>query len=150
MGIALGRHKIAMDWNDNLPKPVEYIIRAAGRAPSADNGQPWQFVWDDVTLSLRLDKARLSNSLFAPESPAILLAMGTAMENMVQAAESLASVVRWECPLEPLADDFFLRVKAEDWASVPVAKQLWQHHLFQRGRVCHGEHPIRRRGWRVD
>jgi len=129
-----------MDRIDNLPKPLEYIISAAGRAPSADNGQPWQFVWDELALSLRIDRSRLRDSLFTPESPAILLAMGAAVENMVQATENLATTMRLEWPIDPLADDFFLRVKAEDWPSIPVPQQLWQHPLFQR---CTNRWPYR-------
>lgn len=57
-------------------------------APSADNSQPWRFVWDGRSLTLRLDSERGVAS-FGAENPATLLGMGAVTENLAQAADAM-------------------------------------------------------------
>ena len=69
----------------DVPAWVSSLVSAGSRAPSADNGQPWHFSWDGVALTLALDTPRAQAGLGA-DHPAVLLAMGACLENLVQAA----------------------------------------------------------------
>jgi nitroreductase len=71
--------------SNRLPPAVDYLIGAAHQAPSADNSQPWRFHWNGQRLSLRLDPQRGAGGLGA-DHPGVLLAIGAAIENMMQAA----------------------------------------------------------------
>jgi hypothetical protein len=72
----------------NPPEWVRLLVRAGCHAPSADNSQPWRFEWDGRTLTLRLDQQRGGSGL-GLEHPANLMAMGAAVENLVQAAAAV-------------------------------------------------------------
>ncbi|MBK6602138.1 MAG: hypothetical protein IPG28_11430 [Betaproteobacteria bacterium] len=41
-----------------VPDWVRFLVRAGQQAPSADNSQPWHFVWDGKCLSVHLDPVR--------------------------------------------------------------------------------------------
>lgn len=64
-----------------------YLAEAGQRAPSADNSQPWVFYEKNNELQLFIDLDKLKNSCFNREHPAILLAIGAVIENIIQAAE---------------------------------------------------------------
>ncbi len=63
------------------------LAEAGQRAPSADNTQPWVFYEQNNELQLFIDIDKLKNSCFDVEHPAILLAIGAVIENIIQAAE---------------------------------------------------------------
>jgi len=73
---------------ENVPTWVSQLARCGCMAPSADNSQPWRFVWDGRLLALRLDSERGLSS-FGAENPATLLAMGAVTENLAQAADAM-------------------------------------------------------------
>jgi len=63
---------------------IETVVTAAHYAPSADNSQPWHFVWDGEKLTLRYDTARVEGKTFPAESQATLLSIGAAIENILE------------------------------------------------------------------
>jgi len=88
-----------------MPACVRYLARAGHSAPSADNSQPWRFVWDGKVLRLIYDVSRKRDGLLDRRHPAVQLAFGAVVENMVQAAAAAgidASV--WELGF-PEGDD---------------------------------------------
>ena len=68
---------------------VEALVSAGHSAPSGDNPQPWKFTWDSHHLAMAYDFPRNQGLTFPPGNPASLLAIGGAIENVVQAADSL-------------------------------------------------------------
>lgn len=68
-----------------VPAWVLYLVKAGTAAPSPDNSQPWRFVWDGEKLELRFDET-LNPVELGFDHPVMGLAMGAAIENMVQAA----------------------------------------------------------------
>lgn len=72
--------------NAQLPATAQLLIEAAHRAPSADNTQPWRFVWDGRALHVDFDPLRIEGHIFTAESRASQLSMGAIYENAVQVA----------------------------------------------------------------
>lgn len=90
------------------------IVRAGIAAPSADNSQPWQFVWSGNRLDLHIDASR-SGSISDARQVLSDLAAGACLENMLVHARSLgysAQVQTFPQPDQSL------------W----VASMLWQQH----------------------
>lgn len=52
------------------------------QAPSADNSQPWHFIWDGSLLSIKYDTPRVEGKTFPANNPATLLSLGAAIENI--------------------------------------------------------------------
>lgn len=71
-----------------VPEWVDFLLRAGRQAPSADNSQPWRFVWDGRVLSLHMEEEQGKTGL-GREHPATLMAMGAVIENLSQAAAAL-------------------------------------------------------------
>ena len=71
-----------------VPDWVRFLVSAGQQAPSADNSQPWRFVWDGKCLSVHLDPVRGGAGL-GLDHPANLMAMGAVIENLAQALEVL-------------------------------------------------------------
>ena len=85
----------------SVPSCILHLAHSGHAAPSADNSQPWAFSWDGTWLYLSYDTPRIQGHGFPPESPATLLAMGGALENIHQAAAEMAQ----EIDVEPFPDD---------------------------------------------
>ena len=64
------------------------LAQAIQQAPSADNSQPWHIFWHQNRLSLRYDTERVGDKTFPADSPATLLSIGAAVENLNQAASA--------------------------------------------------------------
>lgn len=60
---------------------------AGQQAPSADNSQPWFYSQSNGSLNLHVDQQKLLGSCFDAHHPAILLAIGAVVENIIQAAD---------------------------------------------------------------
>lgn len=79
-----------------FPYWVSYLVKAGRLAPSADNSQPWRFVFDGRRLALEYEPKRGSLGI---DHPAVLLALGAAIENLIQAAQSAGMDTScWEFP----------------------------------------------------
>ena len=61
---------------------AKQIALCGHKAPSADNSQPWHFSWDGSSLLIKYDTTRVENKTFPASSPATLLSLGTAIENI--------------------------------------------------------------------
>lgn len=71
-----------------VPDWVSFLVRAGQCAPSADNSQPWRFMWDGHVLSVAVDDERGKAGLGSTH-PANRMAMGAVIENLAQAAMAL-------------------------------------------------------------
>lgn len=65
---------------------LEYLINAAIVAPSADNSQPFRFVWDGRSLDIAFDHVRCGAGIFGKNDHPTLLALGAVLDNLDQAA----------------------------------------------------------------
>jgi hypothetical protein len=73
----------------DLSLSIRALIDAGRAAPSADNSQPWRFIWDGRYLRVKYDHQRVANKTFGPHEHATLLAMGALKENILQMAAFL-------------------------------------------------------------
>ena len=69
-----------------IPETIKYLAKAGQAAPSADNSQPWVLVLNDKEIQLFIDLEKIKPSCFDKNHPAILLAIGAVIENILQAA----------------------------------------------------------------
>lgn len=76
------------------------IVNLAHSAPSADNSQPWRFLWNGATLQIRSPQTTHPTTLFGPTSPATLLAVGGVLENFLTAANFYGFTVKTQQPTE--------------------------------------------------
>ncbi|BCX88705.1 hypothetical protein MIN45_P1074 [Methylomarinovum tepidoasis] len=82
---------------NDLPAWIRYLAEAGRLTPSADNSQPWRFVFDGRQLSVEFDETRGAG--LGRGHPAVLLAFGALLENLVQAAHHAGIATdRWELP----------------------------------------------------
>lgn len=65
---------------------IRALLETARRAPSADNMQPLHYHWDGQRLALRYDRERVGGITFAAGAPATLLAVGCALELILETA----------------------------------------------------------------
>lgn len=82
-------HTPRMSDGSNMTKSaLDTLLDAAVLAPSGDNTQPWQFTVDRSTgtIDLRIDPSRDPSPMNAGQRMA-RIALGAALENMVQTAE---------------------------------------------------------------
>ena len=111
------------------------ILRAGIAAPSADNSQPWRFVWSGDDLDLRIDadrSGRISDTRYVLSD----LAVGACLENMLIHARSLGYVA--DLQIFPRHDDE-LWVARIRWRrdpdceqSEPLAAAIEQRHTDRR------------------
>ncbi len=78
-----------------IPKLIQSIFEAGRHAASADNSQPWHFYWDGEQIRITYDDKRVSGKTFTENNPATLLAIGSVIENMTQAAKSRGVDIQW-------------------------------------------------------
>lgn len=81
-----------------MPAIAYLLSQAAHHTPSADNSQPWQFSWQEDTLTVGYDSERVANKTFTADSHATLLTIGALSENLIQAAEALHINLDWTYP----------------------------------------------------
>ncbi|MBD9357740.1 hypothetical protein [Methylomonas albis] len=108
----------------------EYLANAGQRAPSADNSQPWIFARHDRSLKLFIDLGKIKPSCFDVEHPAILLAIGAVIENVLEAANWIGIEITY---------DNYVDLKTGLCATFHVA----QHHLALPDNA--NEHPLFKR-----
>lgn len=61
---------------------LSHLSQAFQMAPSPDNSQPHTATWDGKRLSIRYDHARVAEQTFPGDSPATLITLGAAIENV--------------------------------------------------------------------
>ncbi len=67
-----------------LPVWARYLAEAVRLAPSADNSQPWRLTFENGRLTVAFDAERGTG--LGRSHPAVLLAFGTVLENLITAA----------------------------------------------------------------
>jgi nitroreductase len=108
-------------------KTIERLISLAHTAPSADNTQPWHFVWDEEYLHIKYDSQRVTGKTFPADSPATLLSIGAMIEIMMEAA----SAWRLDASLElnkdlPDKHDEYARIRIRPGSSIAHSDTLPQ------------------------
>jgi hypothetical protein len=83
---------------------LETLVAAAVKAPSGDNLQPWRFRLDGEAsrITLYVDETRDPSPMNAGQRMS-RVAVGAALENILQSASSRGWTVELEAPLEPAA-----------------------------------------------
>ena len=82
------------------PKELAKLIEAGRRAPSANNTQPWRFLWQDSTLYLFLDRENTRYGKQPILQEYCYFDGGTCMSNISMAMESLDIEGRWTLLLD--------------------------------------------------
>lgn len=75
---------------------IKYLAAAGQAAPSADNSQPWIFMLNENEIQLFIDLEKIKPSCFDIHHPAILLAIGAVIENILQAAKWINIKIDYE------------------------------------------------------
>jgi len=109
-------HHESFDTPGAPPKHLAKLVEAGRRAPSANNAQPWRFLWQDKTLYLFLKRYNNRYGSKPDLQEYRYFDGGTCMANITMAMRALELAGRWqlvdgvqagfpECPetLEPLA-----------------------------------------------
>lgn len=110
---------------------IKYLAEAGQRAPSADNSQPWAFISKDQELHLLIDLEKIKSSCFNVTHPAILLAMGTVIENILQAAEWIGVVIGFDYCFNP--DNGYCAIFHIPEKNNDLPENAMEHPLFARG-----------------
>ncbi|MBW2735345.1 MAG: hypothetical protein JRH20_23420 [Deltaproteobacteria bacterium] len=118
-----------------LPAPVQLLLEAAQRAPSADNTQPWSFSWDGHALHVGFDPARIEGHVFTPESRASQLSMGAIYENIQQVARTAGLTLGGASPSSQVTTN--LRMVVPRLSLSGIARDEWitaqrAHPVFER------------------
>lgn len=120
------------------------ILGAGIAAPSADNSQPWQFVWRDDDLDLRID-AKRSGGISDTRYVLSDLASGACLENMILQGRSMgyaAEVQTFPSPDDALwvARIHWRRDAPGELAGEPLAAAIESRHTDRRfpwrGRIA--------------
>ena len=82
---------------------VSSLVEAARAAPSADNSQPFRYLWDGHKLTISYDTERVGGVTFGPREVATLLSAGAVIENMDQRLQAWHVDRPWD--LSPLHQD---------------------------------------------
>jgi len=113
------------------PNTLTYLVKSGHAAPSADNSQPWHFVWDGETLSITYDTERVQDLTFPPRSPATLLSIGGVIENISQLSDFLGIPIKLNLfPDDPRVPNCYARFSIPDIEN--NTRNTGQHPLFHR------------------
>ncbi len=114
-----------------VPEQIKILAKSGHAAPSADNSQPWHFIWNGKTLSVEYDTERVQSLTFPPDWPATLLSIGAVIENITQAAQFLDLPLEIDLPLEMNdATGCYARIAAANMQGNKVKVEI--HPLFKR------------------
>ncbi|HDZ62410.1 MAG TPA: hypothetical protein ENH40_04620 [Nitrospirae bacterium] len=115
-----------------IPEQIKNLVKSGHAAPSADNTQPWLFVWDGEALYIRYDAKRVQGTTFPPESQATFLAVGGVIENISQAASFADIALDINIPDTISTDLSEPYVKISFLDTQESNTDIHQHPLFQR------------------
>lgn len=114
-----------------LPNTVRYLIESGHSAPSADNSQPWHFLWDGTTLTINYDKQRVGGLTFPAENAGTLLSLGAVLENITQAADFSETQISTEfCSTNNNHSNSIINIHVS--SSKKSSENTSIHPLFQR------------------
>ena len=109
---------------------LKYLAEAGQQAPSADNSQSWKFTVSDQNLHLFIDLEKLKGSCFDVAHPAILLAMGAVIENIMQAADWINIDINYSSELDLVTGNCATFHVSEKYQDLPDNAK--NHPLFSR------------------
>jgi hypothetical protein len=113
-----------------IPEIIRYLATAGQAAPSADNSQPWIFMLNDKEIQLFIDLKKIKPSCFDINHPAILLAIGAVIENILQAARWINIKIDYDyclCRETGKCAIFYIPD-----AYIPLPENARTHPLFMR------------------
>lgn len=125
--------------NNNLSKTVvaRYLVDAARHAPSADNSQPFDFVWDGGELAICFSRERGGMGIFGATAHATLLAFGAVVECIAQAAAAVKFEIVWHW--DDPASGVYARLSIAENPEVvelPSCLPLFQRHTNRFPYYC--------------
>ena len=107
------------------------LVTGGNAAPSADNSQPWHFVWNGEILIIWYDADRVQGLTFPPRCPATLLAMGGVIENISQISITSEIPINLDLlPEDPDLPNCYARISVLEIGD--NTRPSGQHPLFQR------------------
>jgi len=115
-----------------IPEQIKNLLKSGHAAPSADNSQPWLFVWDGEALYIRYDAKRVQGKTFPPESLATFLAVGGVIENISQAVSFTDFSLEIDIPdtINTDLSEPYVKISFRD--TQESNHDVHQHPLFQR------------------
>lgn len=115
-----------------LPSYIDFIFKAGQRAASADNSLPSHFFWDGETIKITYDHQRVAGKTFAAESPATMLAVGSVLEHMDQAANAIGCHINWTILAGQQPLSCYAEGKVSDNDNIVIPSDADQIALFDR------------------
>jgi hypothetical protein len=88
-----------------IPAAIRFLVDGGHSAPSADNSQPWRFVWDGKALSLNFRGSDSVLEVFGADSHAEKLTMGAVTENVDQLVSDMRIGGKWA--INPQGEPYF-------------------------------------------
>ncbi|MCK5356247.1 MAG: hypothetical protein KAJ63_14100 [Methyloprofundus sp.] len=127
-----------------LPSYIYFIFKAGRHAASADNSFPNHFFWDGESIKIFYDQQRVTGKTFAAESPASLLAVGSVIEHMDQAASVLGCRLSWTILAEQQPLSCYAEGKVFDIDNVVIPASTEKLDLFDRhtNRLAYKKGPL--------
>lgn len=112
---------------------MEFLLKAAVRAPSGDNAQPWKFSPGKDAVAFGIDRDA-DHSFFNVRHLASVISCGAALQNAAIAAQELGLSVRIETDSDLPGPDFFGEIRLEPGASEghPLFPSIWRRHTNRK------------------
>lgn len=105
----------------------------AGRAPSADNSQPWVLHWNGRELEVRFAQRDKSQSVFEAGSHATLLSVGAVLENLQATLTANGTRVDLQWPANPALGEPYVSVSIAHASEKFVAPECPLQRHTNRG-----------------
>ena len=127
-----------------FPLYIDFIFKAGRHAASADNSFPNHFFWDGESIKICYDQQRVAGNTFAAESPASLLAVGSVIEHMDQAASVIGCRLSWTILAEQQPLSCYAEAKVFDVDNVVIPTSTEKLALFDRhtNRLAYKKAPL--------
>lgn len=120
---------------------LKYFVTIGTHAPSGDNAQPWQFIWDGASLVINEDRTR-SGFFLDLCNESTWIAFGALVENIKIAASSYGLAVSWKIQFAGPGQGASLRLTfkrsavARDPLSLHVLRRCVNRRAFKRRDVA--------------
>lgn len=130
-------------WKDGALSEgaVEFLLKAAVRAPSGDNAQPWKFSPGKDAVAFGIDR-NADNSFFNVRQLASVISCGAAMQNAAIAARELGLAVRMETKSDLAGPDLFgeIRLEPGEVRGHALFPSIWRRHtnrkMYRRAEIA--------------
>lgn len=121
--------KVLSDNNGISQDVIQYLVDAAGKAPSGDNCQPWNFDYTAPDLKIYLDSIA-DDSFFNVNQTASHIACGAAIENILIAASRFKISGRIDYFPDKNQPDLIagINLSFSDKEEDPLQRFIWERH----------------------